>query len=75
MAPFDGYPVSGGLWPGRRVTTWFWNKQTSASCDECVSQQMEVTQMEKQANTDIQLAFPSVVLLCYYCLHLYFSGA
>lgn len=34
------------------------------------SQKMEVTQMEKEANADIQSEFPSAVLLCYYCPHL-----
>lgn len=70
MALLDAYLVSCRLWPGHRVSTWIWNKQASVSFDERVSQQMEVTQMEKEANTDIQLTFPSVELLCYYCIHL-----
>lgn len=39
-----------------------------------VCQKMEVTQMKTEANADIQLEFPSAVLLCYYFLHLYFRA-
>ena len=39
-----------------------------------VSQKMEVTQMDMEANADFQLEFPSAVLLCYYHLHSYFRA-